>query len=193
MQDEPLGLFWLGDCYQKGIVVAIDLEIATTCFKRAIALGNIRSCHHYGMTFRDDQPEHFLWLGHYASASNFPVAFCKSTVKKIRAYCDNLNATLGPVVFQIGKSLVGHVNSAEKTLFRQKRSDAEWFVAACLALSMYNSWCLLTREAVDSWTIIAHRNGFPRDVRRMVGHVIWESRSQGLYILGCDGSLIRPT
>lgn len=53
---------------------------------------------------------------------------------------------------------------------------------AVLMLFLYSVLlCNSTREAVYAWTIVALRHVLPKDVRRMIGTIVWDSRSQGHY------------
>jgi hypothetical protein len=37
-------------------------------------------------------------------------------------------------------------------------------------------------KAVDSWTIIGLRNGVVKDIRKMIGKMIWDAREQAAYL-----------
>jgi TPR repeat protein len=186
-QDDPEGPVFLGWCYER----EKDTERAKACSKRAAELGDTQSQYAYGSLFRDDEPEHFFWLGKAAIDPDLSSFFCQSMQKQVSAYCTNPTLELGPVIFQIGCSLSGDVDvdviSKQKVFWEVRQLHKR---RASQALKMYASWLRLTKEAMDCWTVIAKRKRVVKDVRKMINNVIWESRKQGLYLLGANGDLL---
>jgi hypothetical protein len=167
-----------------------DSARANACYKRAAELGNAHSQREYGLTFRDDHPEHFFWLGKAVSGGDLSVYFCDSMQRQVSAYCTNPSIHLGPLIFEIGFCLSGDgvVDVSKQKVLKEVRQLH--MRRASQALKMYASWLRLTREAIDCWTVIARRNGVAKDVRRIINVLIWESRKQGLYLLGAGGDLL---
>jgi len=59
-----------------------------------------------------------------------------------------------------------------------------------LAVKLHNTWCRLTRTAVGVWCCIAIRCGIPRDIRRLIGEIVWASRRDALYDLDATDKTI---
>jgi hypothetical protein len=188
MQDEPEGLWYLGWFFDKGIHVPKDTRKAESCYRRAIALGNIASYQNLGAMFRYyDQPEYFLWMGKYAERSGDIISFLKPMITVLHVYFGNVQA--GPslkvdgipsVMYQIGKSLVGNLDENAKTMFGVELEQKQ-LGAAKLALATFTRWRQLTRQAVDCWAIIGERIGIPMEIRYMITKMVWDTRSHGLY------------
>jgi hypothetical protein len=87
------------------------------------------------------------------------------------------------VVFAIGRALKGHVQ--EDSLFGFYGSDwinVEPFISpAKKAVSFFQGQLKCARRAVDAWTLIGIRFKVVKDVRKVIGMLIWESRSEAKY------------
>ncbi len=182
-QDEPLGLIRLGH-YALGhydvsnTIAKYDKLVAMRCFKRAIELGNITSYFHLAqMHCPDTDPEYYALLGKYGKGASCSYDFCRSMHNQMDKYRRDIGRPA--IIFQIGKSLVGNVDKTQMILFGVTRSyDQEvWITDACDAVDFFNNCCLRTRAAVDTWTIIATRLKVVKDIRRVIGQLIWETRS----------------
>jgi hypothetical protein len=61
--------------------------------------------------------------------------------------------------------------------FMAKGYNFDTFIGtANQALHFYEFQLQSCREAVDSWTIVALRNKVVKDIRKMIGMIIWDSR-----------------
>jgi hypothetical protein len=49
------------------------------------------------------------------------------------------------------------------------------------ALYFYEFQLMSYRNAVDSWTIVGLRNRFVKEIRKMIGKMIWDAREEGAY------------
>jgi hypothetical protein len=50
------------------------------------------------------------------------------------------------------------------------------------ALRFYEFQLLSYRKAVDSWTIVGVRNAVVKDVRKIIGKMIWDAREEAAYL-----------
>lgn len=154
--------------------------------KRAIDLGNVDAIRFHERSFSLDQPERYYWSIEYAVVTK-RARHCFPFKKQIDDYQTKGGVLESRIMFQIGKSLNGRVSnllgrmSVNGAEVRSFRSEAH------LACSIFKSWCSLTREAVDAWTIIAIRFRICKDMRRLIANMIWMTRSDGEYLLNKNG------
>jgi hypothetical protein len=80
------------------------------------------------------------------------------------------------VVFAIGRALKGHVDNEKQTIFGNGFKFDIFIGPANRALNFYEFQLQSYRKAVDSWTIIGLRNKVVKDIRNMIGKMIWDAR-----------------
>ncbi len=174
MQDDPRGLCLYGLCLYGLCRITQqekqqEKQEKRSCLKRAIDLGDIGACYYY--CTNDAEPEYFFWMGKFVANGGNVRHFCTPMMIQMKIY-----HAPAPVIFQIGKALVGQIDENRKTLFQQS-TETKFIDEACIALKMFISSCHLTRRAVDTWTVIAFRFAICKDVRLIISHLIWESRT----------------
>ena len=87
-----------------------------------------------------------------------------------------------PVVFVIGKALHGHVDGCACTIFHSVcRVERCVLNAARFAITFYQTQLEASRRAVDEWTKIALRFRVCKDIRKLIGQMIWSARKEALY------------
>ncbi len=90
-----------------------------------------------------------------------------------------------PVVFAIGRALSGRICEAERKIMGQLCKDARIsearISAANRAVKFYNEQIEACRQAVDAWTIVGRRNCIVKDLRRLIGMIIWNDREKACY------------
>jgi hypothetical protein len=96
----------------------------------------------------------------------------------------NLNNGTGDasVVFAIGRALKGQVDNEERTIFGMGYSFDAHVSYAKQAYHVYEFQLQSYRKAVDSWTIIGLRNKVAKDMRKMIGKMIWDAREDAAYL-----------
>jgi hypothetical protein len=81
------------------------------------------------------------------------------------------------VVFAIGRALKGHISNENRTVLNDY--DFDTFIGpANQALRFYEFQLQSYRKAGDSWTIIELRNKVVKDIRTMIGKMIWDAREE---------------
>jgi hypothetical protein len=85
------------------------------------------------------------------------------------------------VVFAIGRALKGHVNNEMRTIFGESRKFVARIGPANQAFRFYEFQLQSYRKAVDSWAIVGLRNRVVKDIRRMIGKMIWDAREEAAY------------
>jgi hypothetical protein len=178
-QGERDGFYWLGHCYRGGIACEKDAERAKENFLVAAELGHVQAMVFLGRSLDKDDPQRFVLFGKAAS-SRYPYVFFNEMVDHMR----NFGAGTGhaKVVFAIGRALNGHVNNEKRVIFEKGYNFDARIGRANLALHFYNLQLRSYRKAVDSWTIIGLRNGVVKDIRKMIGKMIWGAREEAAYL-----------
>jgi hypothetical protein len=80
------------------------------------------------------------------------------------------------VVFAIGRALKGYINNENQTIFCDSFNFNAYIGHANQALRFYEFQSY--RNAVDSWTIIGLRKKVVKDIRKMIGKMVWDAREE---------------
>lgn len=134
-----------------------------TLFKAA-SLGHVDSMRSMCAMQESNTREHWYWAGQ-AALGGFLVIFSKildfysvSSVEKFHI----------DALYEIGRvfTLIPRTNYKGRDRF----------------ITFYNDQLASARAAVDAWTVIARRFGVVKDMRRMVGELIWKAKSEANYV-----------
>jgi hypothetical protein len=87
----------------------------------------------------------------------------------------------GAVVFQIGRALNGQISVEERIIFGHIPGFDNLIGPANSAISFYKSQLAACRRAVDIWSHVGLRCGVVKDVRVLIGKLVWETRDLALY------------
>jgi hypothetical protein len=178
-QGERDGFFWLGRCYRSGRECEKDAERANENFLVAAELGHVDAMVFAGWFLDKDDPKRFVWLGR-AAASGVSDSF----LTEIRDQIRNFNSGTGhaKVVFVIGRALKGQVENEKRTIFGSSNWGFDTYIGpADQAFNFYEFQLQSYRKAVDIWTIIGLRNRVVKDIRKMIGKMIWDAREEAAY------------
>jgi TPR repeat protein len=178
-QGERDGFCNLGYCYRNGIACEKDLERAKENFLVAAELGYVYGMVCVGELLDKNDPQRFVWFGR-AAANGEPFSFLKEMRDQIRNFSSGTG--LSNVMFVIGRALKGHINNESRTLFGSTWNFDAHIGPAKQALQFYEFQLQSCQKAVDSWTIVGLRNGVVRDIRKMIGKMIWDAREEASYL-----------
>ncbi len=84
------------------------------------------------------------------------------------------------VLFVIGRTLRGQIDEANRTLFNKPKLTRE-IDTAVRAFDFYKRQIDLCKKAVETWLLVGIRFGVVKDIRRLIGIMIWESRNDANY------------
>jgi hypothetical protein len=73
------------------------------------------------------------------------------------------------------------MNNEKRTIFGEGLDFHTYVGPANQALRFYEFQLQSYRKAVDSWTIVGQRNNVVRDIRKMIGMMIWDAREEAAY------------
>jgi hypothetical protein len=178
-QGERDGFFQLALCFSEGIGCDEDLEKAKENYLLAAEVGHVDAMGYYA-TFRTSEPEQFVWLARMTA-----VGVAQDFLDAMKDHFRFLGIREYPrVLFAMGRALDGHINIEMQTVFGVPARSL--FGYANHALQFYKFQLQSYRRAVNSWTVVALRNCVVKDIRKMIGHMIWESKEQAKYQFECS-------
>ncbi len=171
LQGERDGFHLLGLYFEHGEGCDKDLERAKQSYCLASKLGHVAAMRSYGQFFEESESQHWVWLGRAASRGSDLVDFTKRFSKRVKWF---LSASeRAPILFAIGRGLKGYFNTdGFESSFRLDFS----IPPAILAIKFYIAQLSACRKSVDAWSIVGIRCGVVKDIRIMVGMMIWDSR-----------------
>jgi hypothetical protein len=174
-QRERDGFCWLGWCYEVGDGYEEDLDKAREFRLIAAQLGQVWSMNALGELLDDWDPQRWLWWNRAA------VLGCSDCfLINFAAVVENFDSG-SAVVFLIGRALNGHVNVEKRTIFGKEDDFDNLFGPANSAISFYKSQLSSCRLAVDAWSHVSIRCGVVKDIRVLIGKLVWETRDLALY------------
>jgi hypothetical protein len=181
-QNERDGFFQLGWVYKTGDGCEANLDLAKRWFLRACELDDVWAMHRLGNMLRASDPERWRLLGMACvralhqddnpASHDFLDSFPLLLVHGVRK--ENAAA-----VFAIGRVLKGHVDPKTESVF--KRYGREAFDPANRAIAFYNAQLQACRRAVDAWTLVGIELKVVKDIRILIGKLIWDARGDAKY------------
>jgi hypothetical protein len=178
-QGERDGFFYFGYCHRYGVGCQEDAEIATANYVVAAELGHVRAMGCLGELLDKDDPQRFFWLGR-AAANGESDSFLNGMSIEMRNF--NSGTGYAKVVFVIGRALKGHINNEKQAIFGRDNNFDTYIGLAKQALYFYEFQLQSYRKAVDSWTFAGLRNNVVKDIRKMIGKMIWDAREEAAYL-----------
>jgi hypothetical protein len=178
-QGERDGVYYLGHCFRHGTGCEKDVERAKENLLVAAELGYVYGMEQFAFLHDKGDPQLFAWLGRAASNGE-PFYFLSEMGYPIRNFSSGIGHAT--VVFAIGRALKGHINNEKLTIFRKCFNFIGHISPANQAVHFYEFQLQSYRKAVVSWTIIGLRNQVVKDIRKMVGKMIWDAREKAAYL-----------
>jgi hypothetical protein len=131
-----------------------------------------------GFLLQCSNPQRWLWWGR-AAVLGPPGSFAHLFSRPVQEF--NSGSGSGAVVFQIGRALNGHVNVEDRTVFGVIDIFDNLMSPANTAISFYKSQLSSCRRAVDAWSHVGIRYGAVKDIRILIGKLVWETRDLAMY------------
>jgi TPR repeat protein len=177
-QQERDGFFWLGWCYEFSIGCEKDLNKARECYLVAAQLFFVWSMTNIARLLDESDLERWVWWGRTCEPG-----FPNSLLNNFSAVVLNFNSGSGngAAVFQIGKALNGQVNVEKRAIFSISDDFDNRIGPANSAISFYKYQLSACRGAVDAWTLCASRIGVVKDIRVLIGNLVWDTRDLAFF------------
>jgi TPR repeat protein len=175
-QGERDGFEWLGYCYRDGYGCKKDKEVAKRNFFVAAQLGCVAAWEFVGLFLDSSDLQRFVWFGK-AAESGRRRSFLTALKEEMHAF--NTGTGNAKFVFALGRALRGNIDNEKLLLFGG--SYESHIEIATQALQLYEFQLSSYRNAVDAWTIVGLRNRVVKDIRKMIGKMIWDCREEVAY------------
>ena len=197
-QKEREGYYWLGVCFRDGIGCVQDLNLAKKNFCIAAELRDVDAARICGQLLDDSDPGRWIWLSR-AARLGFRSDFLSSFSKQVEQFLsgaaghpkkggiDRLHFPISDrrgarSVFAIGFVLKENMDMEDEQVFGSEFRFESNVRNAERAIAFYEYQIGAARLAVDSWTIIGIRFGVVKDVRKLIGKLIWDARFEANYV-----------
>jgi hypothetical protein len=178
-QGECDGFYVLAWCYRAGEGCGKDYDKSAEMFLIAAQLGKMESMIMMGHMLGVGDPQKVFWFA--KAAENGTVTYflteMHSHMEKFIGGTGNARA-----VFAIGRALKGHIDNEKRTIFCEGYKFDTYIGPANQAFHFYEFQLQSYRKAVDNWTIVGLRNKVVKDIRLLIGKMIWESRAEAKYV-----------
>ena len=194
LQYDPAGMTALATLFFEGIGCIKQPEKAEFYYKFAASLGSVSASYEYGqiLLVKDTTNlEAYIFLGKAWKVSHvifnqFRYA-AEDVMLQVKAGLPKEN--LAPILFCIGEILcVKPLRNENPNAIRRNRRCVDRNACVMIAAEMYKEWCRKARLAVDTWSLIAKRLGVHKDIRILIGKMVWDMKSDADYVLS-DGTL----
>lgn len=176
-QGERSGLYWLGLCHVNGIGCKVDYEEGKKYYLLASEFGDTAAMFRLGNLFDETDPRRWQWWGK-AAQHGCGIFFLDNFVEQVKG------PSSGIVLFAIGQALHGHVDENAHTIFCW---DYFWcsaiFDHTKRVIAFYDKQVNGTKAAMHAWTQVGIRWKVVKDIRKVIGMLIWISREEALYII----------
>jgi hypothetical protein len=180
MEGERSGFFFLGRCYSGGFGCEQDVQKAKTNYLIAAEQGLVVSMIELSLLLEKNDPFRFDWLG--AAAILGDASFFKQAMQEqMRNFGSGTGHAI--VIFAIGRALKGHIDIEAQKIFGTKYNFDSLIGPSTQAVQFYRFQLHSYRKAVFSWSIVGVRNNVVKDIRKLIGKMIWGSRSEAKYTI----------
>jgi hypothetical protein len=166
---------------------AVDLVKAKSLYLFAAQLGRPHAMLAYALLLDESDIQRYVWLKKVADVFHRDPSMSSQTdlfwpqivdeVNKLGSGCGR-----GNVVFAIGRALNGHVDQISKQIFGTGWNFDAVGAQAQRAVDFFNFQLQSYRKAVNTWTHVGLRNRVVKDIRKMIGKMIWDAREEAAYL-----------
>ncbi len=177
-QRERDGYSLLGRCFRHGFGCEEDEKLAKDNFLIAAELGDAFAANAYLDLLDEDDLARWVFLGRGALLGR-PFSFFFAFLDPIRDFF--FGSGNASVVFLIGRALQGNIDKETRKIFSSHDKFDSLVGPANQAVSFYESQIKCARLAVDTWALVASRLHLIKDIRVLVGKMVWEARFEANY------------
>ncbi len=178
-QHERDGFNWLGQLLNSSENHLIAAE-----------LGHVSSAETCIALLDASDPAHLLWC--IRIKTHQPRRLLTSFRKHVSRFFAGFSGNAF-FVFIIGRALKGKINVQSREILGCRFGDFDSVIGpANQAVSFYDQQIKAARLAVDAWTLLATRFKICKDIRRLIGRLIWEGRSEANYTFNLEDGASSP-
>jgi hypothetical protein len=186
-QRERDGFFQLGRCFNHSLGCEKNEDKARENYLIAAELGHVFAMTQVGICFDESDPRRWLWWGRAAKLGtpNWFLNYFSTPVQQFESGTGN-----AAVVFQIGRALNENVDVEKRTIFGKKGKFDVLIGPANSAISFYKSQLSACCRAVNAWSHVGIRWNVVKDIRVLIGKMIWETRDLALFDVREDNAVV---
>lgn len=179
-KNERDGFFSMGLCLENGWGCETDLEKAKECYLIAAELGDIFAADMYSCLLNESHVGRWIWQGRAMSRGYEPsFSFLHTFAAQVGIFLSGSENRC--IVFAIGLAFKGHIDTEKKQIFGDSFNFDSNVHAATQAVSFFDSQMQSARLAVKTWTLIALRLSITKDIRTLIGQMIWDAKVEANY------------
>lgn len=171
LQHERDGFFELGKHWLYGNGCEKNLTIAKELFSVAADLGHIFSVYRYCSLLDDNDLEKWQLLSN-ATLNGSMLDFSKNFSKQVDLWKENKRSDA--IMFVIGRTL-------HRLRLDNRDTEETLTMNAERAIDFYKEQIKASQQAVHAWTQVGRRLRVCRDIRKVIGQLIWNMRDEAVY------------
>ena len=177
-QYERDGFDRFGRCFRYGVGCEEDLKLAEENLLIAAELGSVEAAEWLSVLLDRSDPARWIW-SLKAALRGSPYSFLGSFWTQVdQFFSGSGNAA---IVFWIGHALKGNIDMKKKEIFGNTYNFISLIGPANQAVAFYSSQIKSALLAVDTWTLVATRMNLIKDMRILIGKMIWAGRFDEKY------------
>lgn len=151
------------ECDGICLISALLTLTGSFCVKNALAV-----------LYEDDDFQRSFWLVNAAKKGDPKplLAYLPDQIASLKGGCDNLRRSM----FLTGSLLDGQIDVERRTILGSVYGFDQCYVAAEEAVRFFRKQCQAAREAIDAWTLVGIRLKVMKDIRVLIGRMVWKVR-----------------
>ena len=145
---------------------------------RATDQGSIFAMIALGYYYNDNDSKRWYWLGRVANLED-PDYFTIRLSRSSLIFFDDISHSS---FFTIGSIVKGKLKLiGNRSVFDMNLNSMHVFKFVERSVIYYEDQLVKCRKAVDAWTLVGIRLRVVKDIRKLIGMIIWESKNEELY------------
>jgi hypothetical protein len=170
-QNDRLGLYELGSCYEHGRGCAQDRSKTLELYRRAAELGLSVAQQVYGeLAFGEDDWERYYWWGGAACNHNDLSGFRLVVIELLPLF---ERGDKSRILFTVAPMVKANAVESVNVVFGRDCSREE-MVALLRVVELNDAMLGRARLAIACWSVAGRRCGLIKDVRVMIAKMLWE-------------------
>lgn len=182
------GLYQIFLCRARGDGCDCDPVLAKSFCGKAAILGHVASMTSFAIRHSVSEPDRWYWNLKGAIMGDpywFVGEFCLQFVVFLPTFvCKGdfdmrFDVQSMQIQFLVGRGMHGHVAKGNRDFLGTDRTAL--IDKALKVIDFYKYQIAAHRKAVHTWTLVGIRNHVVKDIRRLIGEMIWKARENTFY------------
>ncbi len=173
------GFYQLGLCFQDGVGCEKSLLLAKECLSCAAQLGHVSAMRYLGELLDPQDRLRWVWWGRAAWHGDC-FCFINNISEQVRQLDSGLDDAR-PTVFAIGLALKNRVEVETGKIFGNVFTFEDLIGPSIQSIEFYEAQLKAARDAVNAWSMVGIRLNLVKDVRILIGRLVWFARDDANY------------